>query len=194
MGERKEAVHEVTVERSEAVHEVTAERSEHSWEYSNPKKPRITVTLKNSRGKQVKKTLLVDSGYTGDVQIEPENFEKLSKDDGLGHIRTVVSHCAFCVCDRCRPELSDAERDRSQGLPLPTKAGGHTPVTGKQGTGWIVILELGINKKVTIATNPIAKNAIGKGFKNKLDKNGWELNDTVVKDGKYHLVIKKKLE
>jgi len=38
------------------------------------------------------------------------------------------------------------------------------------------------------------KNSIGKGFKNKPDKSGWELNDTVVKDGKYYLVIKKKLE
>lgn len=164
------------------------ERKEHSWEYSNPKKPQITITLKNSRGEEVKKTVLVDSGYTGEVQVEPENFEKLSKDGGLGHIRTVASHCAFCVCDRCRPELSDAERDKL------TKAFGHTPVTGKQGTGWIVIPELGINKEVTISTNPAAKNAIGKGFKNKLDEDGWELNDTVVKDGKYHLVIKKKLE
>ena len=130
----------------------------------------------------------MDSGYTGEVQIKPENFEKLSKDGGLGHIRTVISHCAFCVCDRCRPELSDVERDKL------TKAGGHTPVTGKKGTGWIVIPELRINKKVTISTNPIAKNAVGKGFKNKLDKNGWELNDTAVKDGRYYLVIKKKLE
>ena len=162
------------------------ERKEYSWEYPNPKKPRITVTLKNSREEEVKKTVLVDSGYTGDVQVEPENFEKLSKDGSLGYIRTVVSHCAFCVCDRCRSELSDVERDKL------IKAGGHTPVTGKQGTGWIVIPELKINKKVTIVTNPIAKNAIGKGFKNELDKNGWELNDTVVKDSKYYMVIKKK--
>ena len=58
MDERKEALHEVSAERSEVVHEVTTERSEHSWEYSDPKKPQMTIILKNGRGKEVKKTPL----------------------------------------------------------------------------------------------------------------------------------------